>query len=102
MTQISNEIKQDIPEGYTVDRIRVNLDKYVPDISEEERPKILAQWQRIAREIVNDTITVEGDKNLNSLYQYKITHLKCRNEPLYDYEEEEWYCPICEKEEEVG
>lgn len=95
MREINKEIKQDTPSGFQVDTLLVDLSHHTPDIEEEEQPKVIDLWSRIAVEQFGECITLSGKENLDSLIEPRYACSDCSSEPMRDRSEEEYYCPFC-------
>ncbi|WP_281195290.1 hypothetical protein [Halorubrum sp. F4] len=75
----------------------MNLDKHIPDISEEERPNIIDLFERIAQNNLNENVTLKEDNEIDSLNHYSIKSEEC--EPFTDSDED--YCLFREKEDKT-
>lgn len=86
------------PEECRVDLIRVNFEK-MEDVepSPTIEKRIRNRFEEIARPVLNRELSVIGDTAIRSVWDYDIEH-SCGNTPMYDEKNEEYYCPICERQ----
>lgn len=93
MDKIIGDIKEERPNRFIVDKIKVNLDKVTPDI-QEDRDKVINLLEIRASEQLDSETTVIEDNSIDELYSYTIIH-NCGTKPLFDAKINEYYCPAC-------
>lgn len=99
MNEISREIERSVSDGFECDKILVNLDQHVPDIQQEERPKVINRFEINARDILHDSVSVEENNDIDGLIHYSVQCDSCGSEPFTA--DNESYCPFCEKEDKT-
>ena len=98
MHQICREINQDLQSGYHPKVIRINFESITPDINKDERPKIINLFDGIAKEELHQNTTIYEDNSIKSLYDYDLVCSSCNNKPLFDEQNDEYYCAFCERQ----
>ena len=94
---VAQEIAQDRPKGFRVRAIKVNFELLDLGVAPRIESRIMRQMESVAQKILNENIAVTGDNTLSELWTYDLRHT-CGSQPLFDAQNDEYYCPICKDE----
>lgn len=93
--RIAKQIRANVPEGYSVCSIRLNFDLIDQDVPERLFDRVCTQFETKAENYLSEDIEVTPDNSIPELWTYDLVHSPCGNEPMWDAQEEEHYCPTC-------
>ena len=97
---VCQQIQSERPDGFYVQSITVNIDLLGYDIQSNVLDRICDRLKDTASYYLNDDVTIIRDNSLDELWTYSIRH-SCGRTPMYDEQNDEYYCVKCEREKTV-
>jgi len=94
---IANKIDRQVPEGFKVDSISLNVNEVKAKVPERIYDRITQRFAYEAGYVLNENLTVNINNSLNKKWDYSIVCETCNSNPMYDSSEEEYYCPNCKQ-----